>query len=186
MFKQKFNFKEQLQNLRDIRYLAMGGMFIALYTVLSFFNIRITDNIEIRFAFLALAAAGMYGGPLFGAFVGAASDILSMLMTAGQGSSFFFGFTITYALMGFCFGLVLYKAKLTIPRVVTASLCEFLISVFVSTIWLYMMYGTPYLVLFTTRLIKCAILFIPNCLILYFALQAFQRAFHHLRLHSHF
>lgn len=180
--KDALNFKEQLQNLKTIRSITCGGLFIALYIVLSYFNIRLTDNLQIRFAFLALAAAGMYGGPLMGCFIGAASDILSMLLTAGQGSSFFFGFTITYALMGFCFGLVLYRAKITIPRILTAGLCEFCISVFITTNWLYMMYGTPYPVLFFSRLIKSSITFVPNCMMLFFAMQVFDRVFRELRL----
>ncbi len=184
MFKQALNFKEQLQNLRNVRGITMGGLFIALYIVLSYFNIKISNSLEIRFAFLALAAAGMYGGPLFGCFVGAASDILGMLMTAGHGSSFFFGFTITYALAGFCFGLVLYRARVSIPRILCAELFEFLIAMFLTTFWLYLMYGTPYPVLFVSRLIKNLILFVPNCLMLFFVLQAFERVFRHLQIHK--
>lgn len=180
MFKQGLNFKEQLQNLRNVRGLTMGGLFIALYVVLTYFNIRITDNLQIRFFFLALAAAGLYGGPIFAAFIGAAGDILGMLMTAGQGSSMFFGFTLSYALLGFGFGLILYRSKITVPKAIAAGVWEFIISMTLNTLWLYLMYGTPFPVLLASRLIKSAIVLAPNCLMLFFVLQAFERVFHQL------
>lgn len=178
--KEAFEFKKQLENMKHIQNIALCGMFIALYIVLSYFNIRITENIEVRFAFLALAMAGCYGGPVMGMTVGIASDILSMVMTAGKGASFFFGFTISYALLGFLFGFLFYKTKTTVAQAAAAALCYFLVGITLNTVWLHMMYGMPLQALFVTRLIKELILLPVNGIMLYvivrFLVQALSRA----------
>lgn len=173
--KDAFHFKEQLRNLGKIQTIAVCGLFIALYIVLSYFNIKITQNIEIRFAFLILALAGFYGGPVMGVVVGAASDILSMLMTAGQGSPFFFGFTFDYALIGFLFGMVLYRSKLTVPRIIAAEFTHYLVCISFHTIWLHIMYGMPLQALFISRLIKCTVTFPVEAIMLFLVLRAFSQ-----------
>lgn len=173
--KEALGFKEQVRNLSKVQNIAVCGLFIALYIVLSYFNIKITENIEIRFAFLVLALAGMYGGPVMGLTVGAASDVLSMLMTAGKGSPFFFGFTFSYALLGFLFGIVLYKSKITVSRIIAAALVHFLISITFNTLWLNMMYGMPMNVLFVTRLVKALIMIPIDSIMLYLVLKSFSQ-----------
>ena len=168
-------FRKQLHDLRKIQNIAVCGFFIALYIVLSYLNIRITENLEIRFAFLALALAGYYGGPVMGLIVGAASDVLSMLMTAGMGSAFFFGFTVSYALLGFCFGMIFYRSKITVKNAAAAALVHFLDSITLHTLWLHMMFGMPLQVLFVTRLIKAVIMLPIDTLILYLVMKAFSR-----------
>lgn len=175
--KEAFRFKDQMRNMTKVQNIAVCGLFIALYIVLSYFKIRITDSLEIRFAFLILAVSAYYGGPVMGLIVGAASDILSMVLTAGSGSPFFFGFTLSYAVMGFLFGVVLYKSKVTIPRVIAAGFVEFLVSISLNTIWLQMMYGMPMEVLFVSRLVKCSIMLFINIVLLYVVLKSFSRVF---------
>lgn len=164
-------FKKQLSNLKKIQNLAVCGMFIALYIVLSYFNIKITVNIEIRFAFLVLAMSGCYGGPAMGLIVGAASDVLSMLMTSGQGSAFFFGFTVSYALLGFLFGLCFYKNKISPVSVGVAAIFNFIVGTTLNTVWLYMMYGMPLKALAVTRLIKEAVMLPLNFVMLFIVLR---------------
>ena len=50
-----------------------------------------------------------------------------------------------------------------------------LISITLTTFWLYLMYGTPFQVLFTTRLVKAGLNFFVNIFIIYVFLEAFQR-----------
>lgn len=177
--KEAFNFKEQVRNMGKVQNLALCGLFIALYIVLSYFNIKITENIEIRFAFLVLAVAGFYGGPIMGLTVGAASDVLSMILTAGKGSAFFFGFTLSYALLGFFFGMILYKSKLNIPRAIGCACVSFIVGLTLNTLWLHMMYGMPLQPLFLTRLVKELITLPLNSIMLYVVLKAFTQVFAH-------
>lgn len=173
--KEAFQFGKQMRDISKVKNITICGLFIALYIILSYFNIKISDLIEIRFGFVILALAGFYGGPVMGLIVGAASDVISMLLTAGKGSAFFFGFTVSYALLGFLFGVVLYKSKITIVKVLITALIQFLISVTLNSVWLHTMYGMPWEYLMTMRLMKEAIMFPINSIILYIIMNAFTK-----------
>lgn len=110
--KDAFSFREQLRSLRRVQSLCLCGLFVAAYVALSFFSIKMTEFLEFRFAFLALAAAAAYGGPVMGMAAGLTGDVISFF-AAPQTGPFFPGFTISYTLLGFLFGLILYRSKMT-------------------------------------------------------------------------
>lgn len=162
--------------LKGTKLIAIGGLLIALYIIMSYMNIAITQVIQIRFGFVVLAIAGLCGGPIMGATVGAVGDILSTIITGGQGASFFFGFTCSYALIGLCFGFIFYKSKVTIPRAILAAIVEFLNAMFLNTLWLSMLYGLPYKAQFITRLPKNIIMLGINIVIVYIVLKSLSVA----------
>lgn len=57
--KDAFAFREQFQNLKKVQSICLCGLFVAAYVALSFFSIKMTEFLEFRFAFLALAAAAL-------------------------------------------------------------------------------------------------------------------------------
>lgn len=177
-------FGKQLQKLRDTHTLVLSAFFIALYVILYFCNIKLTNDIQIRPGYLAIAAAAMYGGPIMGCLTGAVGDVLSMIITGGQGEVFFFGFTASYALMGFLFGLVLYGGYITVLRCVCAAGIEFLVSILLNTYWLMIMYynGQNYRSLMLLRLPKCLIMFVISCVLLSVTIKALYLAFKRARL----
>ena len=170
--KEALNFKAQLNSLRKTQNLCMCGLLIALYVVLSFCNIVISSTLEIRIGFLAFIAAGMVGGPVMGFAVGFLGDMLNCLV---RGFAYFPGFSLSYALVGVLCGLILYKSKVTKLRAVGCAFVEYLISITLTSTWLYLMYGTPLQVLLTSRIIKCTLNFFVNIVIVYVFLEAFQR-----------
>lgn len=182
--KKAIDFKSQLKNLSSIQSIVLCAFFVALYVILYFCNIKITSDIQFRPGYLAIAAAGMYGGPIMGALTGAVGDVLSMLVTGGQGEIFFFGFTASYALMGFFFGLVLYGGAITVLRTVAAALVEFLVSIFLNTYWLMIMYygGSNYIALMITRIPKCLIMLVISSVALTIVIKALYNAFRSARL----
>ena len=88
--KNAFRFKEQLGCIHSVQGICLGGLFVSLYVVLSLFNIRFSEILEFRLAFLALAAAAFYGGPIMGMTVGIAGDVISFFVTP-QSAPFFPG-----------------------------------------------------------------------------------------------
>lgn len=176
--KKAFDFKSQAAIFKDLRALVLCGLFLALYVAISTFNIRITPTLEIRFGTIVLAISGFYGGPLMGAVVGGAGDILSYLAGGSASGPFFPGFTFTYTLMGFLCGMVLYGQKITALRGFLASMVEFLISVFITTYWLVLMYsnGQNYLERLITRLPKCVSLLVVDTVLIFVIVKAFQEA----------
>lgn len=170
--KEALDLKYQLQELCKVQNLCICGFFIALYVVLSFFNIPISSIVEIRIGFLAFIAAGMMGGPVMGFTVGFLGDMLNSFV---RGFSYFPGFSLSYALVGALCGLILYRSKITKLRAVACALVEFVISITLTSTWLYLMYGTPLQVLLTTRIIKCTMNFFINIVIIYVFLEALQK-----------
>ncbi len=170
--KEALDFKAQLNSLRKTQNLCMCGLLIALYVVLSFCNIVISSTLEIRIGFLAFIAAGMVGGPVMGFAVGFLGDMLNCLV---RGFAYFPGFSLSYALVGVFCGLILYKSKVNKLRAAGCAFVEYLISITLTSTWLYLMYGTPLQVLLTTRIIKCTLNFFVNIVIVYIFLEAFQR-----------
>lgn len=167
----------QLQELKQPKQLAICGLLLALYLAVYSLNVPINQMIQIRFGFLVLAVAGLCCGPLAGFLIGMTGDILSMIILPGSGGgNFFFGFTISYALMGFLCGLIFYKKKVTILRIAAAGMTEFLISVFLNSLWLSILYGTTYQIQLITRLPKCLIMLIVNTMILFVFLKSLSMA----------
>ena len=182
--KKALDFKTQLKNLSSLQSLVLCAFFAALYIVLGFFDIKLTSDIQFRPGYLAIAAAGMYGGPIMGALTGAAGDVIGMIITGGKGEVFFFGFTASYALMGFLFGLVLYGGAITMIRTIAAAFAEFLVSLFLNTYWLMVMYynGNNYISLLITRIPKCLIMLAISTVLLTVIMKALYLAFKQARL----
>jgi ECF transporter S component (folate family) len=166
-------FQTSFQSVKDYlspdysrtQWLAYCGLMIAMFLLLSYFNIPIAAIIEIRLGYFALAVAGMIGGPVMGLTVGALGDLLKMLIVPGQGS-FFAGFTLCYAFMGMCYGFVFYKHTITVFRAVAGALVEFVTSLFGITACLSILYGMPFKETLISRIPKCiAMLFVSSVLI---------------------
>ena len=172
--KDAFAFREQFHNLKKIQSLCICGLLVAAYVALSFFSIKMTEFLEFRFAFLALAAAAAYGGPVMGLTAGLAGDVISFF-AAPQTGPFFPGFTISYAILGFLFGLILYRSRITPLRAFGAGIAEFIIACTLNTIWLHFMSGMEWKYLFTIRLMKNAVSLCVNTVLLYIFMRAFSR-----------
>lgn len=170
--KDALDLKSQLNSLCRAQNLSMSGLLIALYVILSYCNIVLSNTLEIRIGFLAFIAAGMLGGPVMGFTVGFLGDMLNCLV---HGFSYFPGFSLSYGLVGALCGLILYRSRVTMVRTAACALVEYFISITLTSVWLYLMYGTPLQVLFTTRLIKCTLNLFVNVVIIHIFLEAFQR-----------
>jgi len=172
--KKSIDLKEQVKKMSKLKSLVLCGLLIAMYIVLYYCNIVITTTIQFRLSFLVIAAAGLYGGPLMGLTVGILGDVLSMLVTGGQGATFFFGFTLSYAILGFFFGLIFHGVKMNISRAIAGGLVEFCVSLFINTYWLSILYGLPYQTMFFTRIPKCLLMLVISVTLLYLFLKAFS------------
>ncbi len=128
-----------MKKLRDTKTLTVAAMLTAVGIVLGFFKIPITQLIEIRFGSLPIALAGMLFGPGVGGVVGALVDIGGYLVKPT--GPFFPGFTVSSAITGIIFGVVLYNKKFTLPRVAVAQAVNTLIvGILMNSYWLNMLY----------------------------------------------
>ena len=132
------------------------GLLAAMHIVLSRFLSINAWNIKIGFAFVPVFLAAWAFGPIPAAAVGALGDFLgAVLFPIGP---YFPGFTLSCALTGVIFGLLLHREQ-TLPRIVTAVLLnQFGVSLLLSSLWISILYGSPYTVLLGTRVIQSVIL----------------------------
>lgn len=150
-----------MKKLKDVRTITTCALLLALATILGFFKIPITQIIEIRFGALPVAVAGAFFGPVLGGIVGGLADILAYIVKPT--GPFFPGFTISSAIGGVIFGLILYSKgrKPTILRIFLAQVIyTIVVGLIINTFNLYFLYGdfaagvNGYFVYMGTRLLK--------------------------------
>lgn len=132
------------------------GLLVAIHIILSRWLSINAWNIKIGFAFVPVFVAAWAFGPLPAAVVGGLGDFLgALLFPIGP---YFPGFTLSCALTGVIFGLLLHREQ-TMPRIVAAvALNQFGVSWLLSSLWISILYGSPYIALLETRVIQSAIL----------------------------
>ena len=138
------------------RTLTSMALLIALEIVLSRFLSVNAWNTKIGFAFVPVVIAAILLGPLPAGIVGALADFLgAVLFPIG---AYFPGFTFTAFLMGLVYGLFLHRSQ-SLPRIVGAvAVHQPVLSLLLNTLWISVLYGSPYAPLLLTRLPQCAIL----------------------------
>ena len=129
--------------LKKAKTLTVASLLVALGIIAGFFKLRITEILEIRFGTIPLAAAGAFFGPGVAAVVGVLSDLGGyVLMPTGP---YFPGFTVSGAVTGIIFGLILGKKNntdISIFRVTAAVIINtFIVNLIMNSIWLSILYG---------------------------------------------
>ena len=127
------------------------AVLVALEVILSRFLSIPTQFMKIGFAFVPLAVCGMLFGPWWAALCGGLADFLgAILFPIGP---YFPGFTLSNALVGMMFGYCLYQKFSGWKHIAKAvAVNNLIISLLISTYWLHLLYGSPYLGLLPTRL----------------------------------
>ena len=147
----------------DLKTVAVLGILIALEIVLSRFSIH-TSDLKIGFGFVPIVMAAALYGPIAGGMVGAIGDVVSaILFPVG---SYFPGFTVTAFLTGAIFGLFLYKKDSILNIVLSVLLTQAVISQFVNTLFISVLYGNPYWPLFVMRLAQTAAMSVVQILLI--------------------
>ena len=161
-----------MDTLKQPRVLAGAAMLVADNVVLYYFNIMIGDTLRIGVSFLPIAVCGMLYGPIVGGIAGALGDVIGFMVKPM--SYYFPGFTISAFLVGFLFGVLLHHKVITLTRVAgSVLLYTILISLILSPIWLYIMYGSP---LFAIPRVYKAILQYPiNVVMVYTVTKCISR-----------
>ncbi len=155
----------------------LSGLFAALDIVVTrFFSFMIGLTNRVSLQFLPNALCGYYLGPFYSMFSGIAADLLGMLINSG-GQPYFPGFTLTAAVKGFLYGKLLYKKEPTFKRLLlTMTIVTFVIDMLLNPLWLMIMYGDGYFVLFLARL-PVKLIYIPvSAFILYEVIKLLDKA----------
>lgn len=164
----------------NARRIAILGILVAVHIILSRFASINTWNLKIGFSFVPVFIAASLMGPLAGALVGGLGDFLgAILFPIGP---YFPGITLSCALAGLLYGLLLYPRQ-TLPRILGATLLsQFGISLFLTTLWISMLNGAAYWPLFLTRIPQALLLSVVEGAVLLALSRAVAPRLRRLRL----
>ena len=139
----------------DVKLLTILGLLIAVQIVLSRFCSVSAWNFKIGFSFVPVViAAILYGAKAAAAVAGIGDFVGAILIPIGP---YFPGFTFTAVLCGICFGLLLHRAQ-TLGKILAAvAVTQLAGSLLLNSLWISLLYGTPYAVLLGTRVVQCAV-----------------------------
>ena len=132
------------------------SMLVAIQVVLSRFVSIQMWNFKVGFGFVPVIIAAIRMGPIEAGICGAMADFIgAMLFPTG---AFFPGFTLTAALIGVVYGLFLHKEQGIVRVISSVVINRVLFTIFLNSLWISMLYGSPMKALMTTRLIQRAII----------------------------
>lgn len=141
---------------KNSRTVSLMGVLIASEIVLSRFASISAWNIKIGFGFVPLVIAAMLLGPVKAGVVGALSDFLgATLFPIG---AYFPGFTFTALCTGIIYGVFLYKKETFLRISIAVGINQLIFGLLLNTLWISVLYGSPYGALLMTRIIQCTIL----------------------------
>lgn len=137
------------------RKLVFLGLMAALNVVLSRFSIQLSAEVRLSIlGFLPMAMAGMLLGPVYGAMTGVIGDVLNYLLFTHVYGPYFPGYSLTAALSGLWYGLLLHKKEITWLRAVAAVVPVIVLGeMLLNSVWVYMMYAKTFWVKLPMRLV---------------------------------
>ena len=144
---------------RNVRVLAFAGLVCAMAIVLEGLPIYLLGpSLKIYFSFLVVGLGCMCYGPCVGMMAGAIIDSVGFLLSS-YGEPYFPGYLVTAVLSGFIYGVLLYKRKPTLLRIVVVRLIiNYGSNVLLGSVWKAMLYGKGYLYTVTASVLKNVVL----------------------------
>ena len=137
----------------NTRMITVIGVLIAMEVILSRFLSINAPSVKIGFAFVPCALCAV----LFGLAPTVILEVLADLLgaTLFPSGSFFPGFTLTAALRGLSYGLLLGKKQTPARILLVVLFNQLVLGLCVNTLWISILYGSPYWGLVGLRLAQC-------------------------------
>ena len=159
-------FSDSLHSLSRTQTITTAGFLLAIQMVLSSYGvIEVSDSLKISLAHLAVAPTAILFGPVVAGLQGALSDLLGFLLKPS--GPYFPGFTLSAALLGVVYGLLLYKTKRSAWQIIAARVIVcVVINIGLNTLFLTMLYGPSRLATLPLRAMKNALQLPFDCMLL--------------------
>lgn len=183
VFKNPFSLRYwqlSLKEVSSVRTLVFAAIIIAIRVAIKELRIPIVPpSVYFGFDFLINSVGSMIYGPIVALLVGAVSDTLGAVLF--QIGTYFFPFIAVEMMSGFIFALFFYRQQLSTRRIILARLavvviCNFILNPLIMTWSNYYFYKAPYEFITIARVLKNAVMFPLECLILVFWLGALSTA----------
>lgn len=168
-------FKDSYKELKNLNTLVMTSLLIAVGIVLGYFSIQVTDSIKIGVSFVATQLAATLFGPVVGGIMGGVADILKFIMKPT--GAFFWGWTFNAIVGPVIYGIMLYKKKLTFPRILLSkAVVAVVVNMFLGCYWSSMLYGKAFFAALPAKGIQQLIQVPVQSFIFYMLVKALQKA----------
>ena len=155
----KFNLKF------DTKTLVALAMLIAMEIVLNRFLSINAWNMKIGFSFVPIVIGAILFGPIHAAIIGALGDFIgAILFPIG---AYFPGFTVTALLMGLVWGFFLHGSTNITKVIISVLINQTILSLCLNTLWISVLYGSPYGPLFVSRIVQTLILIAVQSVVVY-------------------
>ena len=143
--------------IRSLRKLVFAALIVALCLAIKSLRVPVGENLNIYFTFLPRAFGAAIYGPIMGLLVGAVGDTLGYLMDPF--GPYFPGYLLSEMAGNFIFGLVLYRRRITIVRLIAArGIINYGVNVAMGSLWSQILYGKGYLYYLVKSLVKNTLL----------------------------
>ncbi|WP_334427150.1 MULTISPECIES: folate family ECF transporter S component [unclassified Levilactobacillus] len=155
--------ESRLPKLSTLSLVTMG-LLMALQLVIKSFSVG-PAFLKFSFTFLVAALIARLFGPWWGMMTAAVVDVIGTLMSGGP---FFIGFTISAILGSLIYALFLYRQPVSWSRLIIAQvLISVVVNALLNTLWVAIMYKTPFWGLLPVRLLKEGIMTPIQIVLLY-------------------
>lgn len=174
LFKTPFSreyWKLAFGEVRDIKKIIIGAILVALISVLSMLYVPVGTNLRVMFTFIPTALMCLVLGPAMGTLAAIAADIVGAL--AFPTGPFFLGYTISAAVGGLIYGLLFYRTKISVLRIIIAkTLVNVLVNIGLGCLWSNILYGKGYILLLGKSIAKNLPLLPLEILVIYLLFSA--------------
>ena len=151
------DWKSSASHLKDVRYLSIMAVFIAIKVLVGSAYIPLSESLQIKFSFLAICVEASIIGPVAGMVSGMVTDLIGF-MVAPSGP-FFPGYTLSAMLTELVYASFLYHKPLSIARITLAkAVNNYVVNVCIGSIWSSMLYGNLYIYYFLRSIVKNTLL----------------------------
>lgn len=175
MKKLKQQFVDSAKELKNLNTLVITALMIALGIVLGQFSIQITQDVKVGVSFIATQLTATLFGPVVGGVMGGVADILKFIIKPTGAFSILW--TLNAILGPIIYGMMLYKKKFTLWRVIVSkAVVAIVVNVCMSCAWSTILYGKAFWALLPTKIIQQIIQVPLQSIIFYMFVKALQKA----------
>jgi ECF transporter S component (folate family) len=137
-----------------VKKVVLAGLLLAILIIFQrYISVDLSPTLRVNFGYVPLILIGTLLGPVWGAIIGVAGDLLGMLLMPK--ASFFPGFTFNALLTGIIYGALLYNRpnnkSYLVRLIISVVVVSVVVNLGLNTLWLSVMYKRAFMALIAPR-----------------------------------
>lgn len=169
--------------MRKNKKIILSAILLALLIVLSRFLSLKTPILKISFGFVPTMLCAIWLGPKWTVLINVLGDLIGA--TLFPFGSYFIGYTISTAIAGFIYGLLLYKKDVNsftdkqfiIRTIISVLLVTIIVNLGLNTLWTSITSGKAFIVLLGTRVVSQLIMAPIHIIVILFIEKVLRKPF---------